>query len=49
MAKIASIYIFFILDVLEDLEVYQMNIKTSFLNREFKEEIYIWTNQKTIH
>ena len=27
-----------------DLELYQMDVKTVFLNRELDEEIYIWIN-----
>lgn len=42
LAKMTSICTFLIQGTIEDLEVHQMDIKTTFLNGDLKKEIYIY-------
>ncbi len=41
VAKFTSIHYILALAALEDMEIYQMDVKTTFLNGEREEEIYM--------
>ena len=41
VAKFASVWIIMVVAARLDLELYQLDVKTAFLNRDLKEEIYL--------
>ena len=45
MVRLASVPLLLALVVHLDLELFQMDVKTAFLNENLEEEIYIWTSQ----
>jgi len=49
IAKFTSICYIFAFTALEDMEIHQMDVKTTFLNGEFQEEIYMKQSQGFIH
>jgi hypothetical protein len=49
VAKFTSIRCIFALATLEDMEIHQINVKTTFLNGEIKEEIYMEQFQRFMH
>nr|GFD49872.1 copia protein [Tanacetum cinerariifolium] len=48
VARIKAIRLFLAYAAHNDFTVFQMDVKTAFLNRILKEEVYIWFNESKI-